>query len=279
MTQSPLNREAISWSYAILLVVVAAGVGLGVATIVDDELAQGIQKAVLMLIAGGLIGGVLKILLDDVVAARKRWDDAQTFVTNILGDLKEVHDRVERARLLIPAHQSAKTYGDELRDLLGSRVQLLNVHRALKTRNDVFRQDMQEKLEPLVHSMTDYLGDIATEFKNNYKDISNAQASYEVAVKATRSGVGGGATTQPHNTPWEKIQALPTTGLFLRDSSEDYEKRFTHPLDKASALLREELVRILRRERASAQSLTTYMRLLRNPSEPREPVRRRGMAR
>ena len=73
----------------------------------------------------------LKILIDDVVANRKRKEDTAQFLTNVLADLKSVYDRVGRARTLIPAHRSALTYRNEMRDLIEARVQLRNVVRAL----------------------------------------------------------------------------------------------------------------------------------------------------
>jgi hypothetical protein len=56
---------------------------------------------------------MLKVLLDDVVAAKRQREDAAAFVMNVLSDLKSVYDRVARARILIPAHKSVKTYGEE----------------------------------------------------------------------------------------------------------------------------------------------------------------------
>ena len=54
---------------------------------------------------------MVKVLLDEVAVVKRKREDAGTFVVNVLADLKSVYDRVARARILIPAHKSVKTYG------------------------------------------------------------------------------------------------------------------------------------------------------------------------
>ena len=53
------------------------------------------------------------------------------FYRNILSDFKSVYDRVEKARLLIEAHRTAITYGEQMRELIGGVVTLHNIKRAL----------------------------------------------------------------------------------------------------------------------------------------------------
>ncbi len=79
----------------------------------DIELTKVIYVGAATFLFGGLLGGVLKVFLDEVVAIKRRREDAAGFVANVLTDLKGVYDRVARARTLIPAHRSVKTYGEE----------------------------------------------------------------------------------------------------------------------------------------------------------------------
>jgi hypothetical protein len=65
---------------------------------------------------------LLKVQLDEVAAYKRKREDAASFVTNVLTDLKGVFDQVAQARILIPAHQSVATYGDEMRALITARV-------------------------------------------------------------------------------------------------------------------------------------------------------------
>jgi hypothetical protein len=266
MAEPSPPSETRSWLPAVALVVLAV-----VAAYAADrwllpagsDLHVELRKAALTIVAGGFVGGVLKILLDDVIAARRRWDDAATFVTNVLADLKAVYDRVERARLLLPAHQSAKTYGEEMRDLIDARVRLLNVVRALKKRTDGLAQPVRAALEQDVVRMERFIEGLTTEFRDSYKEISRAQAAYESAVKKALDAVDPRDVRAPEvrNEPWERILALPWTRVFVSADATQYRAEFAAPLDHASLVLREELARVLRRKRSSARSLEMAKRL------------------
>ena len=96
-------------------IAIAAGIsliGLLIAFQADakSELHKQLMSASLALLFGACFGGIVKMLLDQAVAEKRRRDDAALFVANALANLKKVYDHVERARLLIPAHQSAKTW-------------------------------------------------------------------------------------------------------------------------------------------------------------------------
>ena len=87
-----------------LLVIIPSFVAILVAPAVTEELRKALYAGAVTLIFAGLLGGLLKILLGDVAAVKRKREDAATFVINVLADLKSVYDRVARARVLIPAH-------------------------------------------------------------------------------------------------------------------------------------------------------------------------------
>ena len=152
---------------AILSLVKAIAIALGISLIgllfafhadAKSELHKQLISASLALLFGACFGGIVKMLLDQAVAEKRRRDDAAAFVANVLADLKKVYDHVERARLLIPAHRSAKTYGDEMReDVTLGVVQLRNVIRALQGRVAGVPVGLQDRVRPQVEAMKDYL--------------------------------------------------------------------------------------------------------------------------
>jgi hypothetical protein len=81
------------------VVLIPAALAIASARFVDVELRKGLYTGAITLVFGGLLGGLLKILLDDVIAARRKRDDAATFVRNVLNELKSVYDRVGYARM------------------------------------------------------------------------------------------------------------------------------------------------------------------------------------
>ncbi|HWM92386.1 MAG TPA: hypothetical protein VN493_16595 [Thermoanaerobaculia bacterium] len=173
------------------------------------------------------------------------------FVTNVLADLKSVYDRVARARLLIPAHKSVKTYGEQMRDLIEARVQLRNVTRALKLRPE----GLDEEIERCVRQMEEYLATLTTEFRDNYKALSDKQRGYEERAKEMVKRFAESDTdAEPPELPgfvWESISRLKTLSDFIGEGH-SYKEKFDGPLDKASELLRKELARILRNAGAIA---------------------------
>jgi hypothetical protein len=197
------------------------------------------------------MGGMLKILLDDVATVKRKREDAATFVTNVLADLKAVYDRVARARVLIPAHKSVKTYGDEMRNLIEARVQLRNVTRALEGRAEGIIDDTREKITRLVRQMETYLETLTCEFRDNYKPLSDKQRSYEertkVMIQRFAESEDGDVTPTLPGFVWDSIAHLKRLSDFIGEANE-YKAHFETPLDDASESLRNELARIIGRK-------------------------------
>jgi hypothetical protein len=217
----------------------------------DSELRKILVAGAVTLLFGAFFGGMVKLLFDELAATKRLRDDAAAFVTNVLTDLKNVYDQVARARVLIPAHKSAKTYGEEMRGLIEARVQLRNVVRALERRTDGVEEETRSEVTRRVKDqMEKYLETLTCEFRDRYKELSDAQRGYEARADAmVKAFADGSAQGQPPALPsfvWEQITKLPALADFIGDGAL-YRKGFEEPLDDASELLRTELARILRR--------------------------------
>jgi hypothetical protein len=217
--------------------------------VTDTEVKKVLLAGAGTLFFGGLLGGVLKLLLDEVLASKRRREDAAGFVTNVLADLKAVYDQVARARIVIPAHQSVKTYGDEMRGLIQARVQLRNVWRALERRADGVQEGVRSEIARRVHQMESYLEKLTAEFSANYKPLSDQQRAYEERAKAILERFAKDESgTVPPELPgfvWKSLSKLEVLSDFVGDGA-TYRQLFETPLDDASAGLRVELARILR---------------------------------
>jgi hypothetical protein len=245
---------------AILVVVVAVAAFWIAARLGSDnaELSKNLQNAALTLIYGALLGGVAKILLDDFDRRRQQRADHAQFIANVFADLKAVYDRVERARILLPAHQSALTFGNEMRDIIEARVKLLNVIRAL----DRDRFSSSEELKKHVNSMQNYLQALIRAFQRDYKRIADLQKRYESQVKAILEQLGRSANSEtitfPSNEPWEELCKLEEVRQFIEpslscgepqaardvkpaDHPSRYDTNFVGSLNEASRILRDEL--------------------------------------
>ena len=234
---------------AFLVVLVSSGVALLVAQQQSDmELRKALYGGAVGLVFAGLLGGVVKLLLDESTKATQRREDAANFVRNLLADLKSVYDRVGRARILIAAHQSASTYGSEMRDLIDARVKLRNIARALIGGAAGLSPQASATLGRDVKRMEQYLERLLEEFSDRYRGISELQSAYEKRVEARNKAFATSSDDEPGespNLPWRRIVDLPLLRDFLEQKRGLYFSDFEAPLDDASAVLRGELSRIL----------------------------------
>ena len=224
---------------ACALVFIGAGTGYAVAVVSSGKLADALWVASTTLVFGALLGGAVKFLLEDLQRLREQREERARFVKQVLDDLKSVHDRVERTRILIAAHRSALTYGNEMRDLINSAVQLRNVTRALDQTSEVLNKYRPE-LKLAVEWMTAYVDSLTGEFEANYKRIADKQDYYEVRAKRAREG----DEPPPENEAWDDMRRLGRLAEFLGIRSHAlfcYGVDFGKTLNAATWILRAEL--------------------------------------
>jgi hypothetical protein len=237
-----------------VVVAAAAVVALYISAVTaDTELKKALQTASLTLIFGALLGGFVKLLLDDFDRGRQERAEHAEFLIRILSDLKSVYDRTERAKVLIPAHQSVMTYGNEMRDLIEARTRLLNVIRAIKVQDVSGVEGDWVPLQVHIETMEAYIRRLIDDFQDHYKELSATQSKYEAKIKAYVEKAEKDplqAGQPPDNKPWEKIKELDSIKDLLNLDEKgmketNYYKQFVSQLDHASDLLTKQLRRIL----------------------------------
>ncbi len=190
-----------------------------------------------------VIGGLVQWILKDVDVRRQREKEKLNFYRNVLSDFKSVYDKVEKARLLIEAHRTAKTYGEQMRELIDGVVILHNIKRAL---NPEFPK-LKEELKPYIRGMNLFIKGLLNEYRDNYKRISVLQEIDEKRKtilkeeRAKHSKLDITSNDIPSGA-WEQMKILPKLGA-LRDDRKfrEYDSHFLKYLDKASAILRERI--------------------------------------
>lgn len=223
---------------SVVVVIVCVGVSFALAPHLTTKAGETLRSSAIALVFVALIGGLVKILLDDFQRVRARRAEQARFVSAVLADLKGVYDRVERARVVIKAHESAKTYGDEMRALIDARVQLRNVTRALEAGTSGITPERERRICTAVETMEKYLATLTDEFACKYKQISNAQRIYEARV-VNLLKTASETTQLPDNAPWKAIRVLDHLSDFIDGGT--YSTLFEKPLDDASHRLRNEL--------------------------------------
>ncbi|NVO58019.1 hypothetical protein HW561_19665 [Rhodobacteraceae bacterium B1Z28] len=260
--QTPSEPEEIRrWFFAIfLLAALIFGLSfLGVSHFAErlsegqEQMLVNLGTAGITLAFAGIVGGWIKHLFDTLNSAReisraeaekRREEEAarHDFVRALLADIKSVYDIVERARLLIGAHKSAKTYGEQMRNLPDAQVTLHNMRRALRPDTDGIGKDIGGQLR----AASAFVRELLDEFQDKYLQASIRQSEYEARKKRHMASIEDGNTPDDpvsdiHHPVWEfllELEELATLRATDKETFELYELRFLNHIDAASYKLR-----------------------------------------
>ncbi len=199
----------------------------------------------LTLVVVAVVGGFLREAFNRREAVRQKLDEEYQFYRNVLADVKSVYDAVERARLLIGAHRSAKTYGEELRAIIDARVTLHNLKRALIPE---FEARLAKELLPHMEACQRFIGKLITEYRSEYLTISRQQALDEAINKVRRDWIAKEAldpkSFEASQLAWGLIAALEQMGPLCTDEDDSYagyRTEFLSHIDAMSAIVRSRL--------------------------------------
>ena len=206
-----------------------------------------VGRAGLTLAFGGVLGGLVKRLFDDWEERKADAEARTAYIAQLLEDFKTVYNTVERARFLITAHKSAKTYGEQMRRLPDAIILLHNVKRSAKQGFPKLYVDLSE---PILHC-TIFLKKLVEEYRDEYLKVSRLQSQDEADNKALREAITDGDkprdSTLSHRG-WEEIADLDNVKVLLDATQEDaskgeheafqtYEEAFVQYIDIASHAL------------------------------------------
>ena len=155
---------------ALGLMVGAAGFFVGRSSV---HFGGDLGKALLTLGSGLILSGAVKVLLDQYQEQQRRRDDDHALRERLLADLRDVYDRMERARLMVTAHKSGNTYFKHMKDLIGCEAVLLKFKRTLDVRGDSTK-DVDPK-SVCVPNVLGYLRALRDEYATNYMRVAECQ--------------------------------------------------------------------------------------------------------
>ncbi|HPN69391.1 MAG TPA: hypothetical protein PLZ32_07725 [Saprospiraceae bacterium] len=188
------------------------------------------------------IGGLVQWILKEREAANQKEKETLNFYRNVLADFKSVYDKVEKARLLIQAHRTARTYGEQMQELIQGVVILHNIKRAL---NPGF-PNLKAELIPYINKMSYFIKDLLTEYRDNYLQISILQ---EIDEKQREKFIQEKLIDQNKevmvsdipSSSWKQIENLAKLSAIKDEKFNEYQANFLVPLDEASSILRKKI--------------------------------------
>ncbi|WP_270938598.1 hypothetical protein [Falsiroseomonas oryzae] len=237
-------RDSLSWAVVPALVLMAGAAlcgalyvyqELGVDRAEQRKLLAEAGKILMQLAAIGVVGAVVKTMLDSMLDDRRRRakqeDETRErrharsewladFRADKLRRLVAATNTVRRARVLIPAHGSAKTYGEQMRELqqVGLEIGLIRheIH-ALGAGEDNPAFPGWPALRDLLHRLERYLHDLVLEFLKEYE----ARAELQVKAEKARTDAERAALREQIR---REILGLPgVTGLLAEGSGPELE--------------------------------------------------------
>jgi hypothetical protein len=167
----------------LLILFVALGLAVGVLAAYMNTLCHNsgfgssCSSALMTLATGLIISGALKLLLDSYQDSKKERDEQHELRERLLEEMRDVYLRVERARLMIKAHNSAKAYNHQMSQLIGCQATLLRVRRTLNLRLD---DKNAQKNKYCFADIIGYLRALQNEFESNYNEIADSKNSCAV---------------------------------------------------------------------------------------------------
>jgi uncharacterized membrane protein YeaQ/YmgE (transglycosylase-associated protein family) len=229
-----LKSPSLSRVYVILAVVGAAAV-IALATIyfLEDDSGRRILRAesakgLIQLIGIGVIGAIIKFLFDTYQETQRRIDDLRAvarekssamaeFRRDKIGRIVQVTNTLRRAPVLIEAHRSARTYNEQMRQLIDAGLEL----RLVRHEIDALGGDEANiafpawpEIRAYFRPMDEYFGWLQQEFRGKSKILSELQA----AAERDRSR---------QQEVWEEIRRLPSiVDLLAETNAQSRETRF-----------------------------------------------------
>jgi hypothetical protein len=243
-----MGKGSGQYKFAIAIFAVGVAVGLAGAVVGFHFYGQSPQhfgvevgKTVLALGTGLILGGALKVMLDQYQATQLKQARDHELQERLLSDLRNIHDQAETARLMIAAHRSAKAYGEQMQRLIGCQVGLLKIKRSIDLRPTL--KDVSENAECLA-GMIGYLRALQHEYTDNYSAVADSQR-YDTAVSQRRLQelTATDASFDPDlassHGAWDllnDVKKFPVLDDFTRCGPK-YSAQFREPLNEVAALL------------------------------------------
>lgn len=201
------SRVLYAW---LIFLTLGAIIALGSLNVwVLDETARGqfaveSAKALLQVVTVAILGGLVKLLIDDQQRLQREANDErqrelreatdtrvraeanearlESFRTDKVRRLVGVTNVLRRAPVLIEAHRSARTYNEQMREIVNAGLELRLIRHETDAigpeRNPAFRE--WPRIRDAIREMEEYISWVAGDFRNHSKALSEKQQRAEM---------------------------------------------------------------------------------------------------
>jgi hypothetical protein len=219
------------------LCLVLAVVAIGLLSPADsDDLWTEAGKVALTAVGVAVIGGLVKFLFDqhayvrtqlelEIEQKREARAKRDTIIRDLIMELDGLRNSVERARRLIRAHRSARSYRDRMQEIIDTRVRAEGLERKVEALEDSdagLLEGARHRLISHLEKSNKYLDALIQEYEEKYKPVADLQRLDEETVDATLKAYAekvtrdGSSQVPDPEFRWRAWEAIKTPGRFPR---------------------------------------------------------------
>lgn len=231
------------WSALLAAALAAAAMAVAAVSgvVTGEDALRKLFDSLVTLAGAVVLTGVIGVTVDRATKARESRDQLHAQRLELARRLRSVHSDVKHAALLIAAHQTARTYGEQMRALLRSRVEIGDVR--FEIVNDVsLSAGSRDLLVKDLSAVAGYLEALTDEYGDQYLRVSAIQlATHEWELRRARALAdreqppdAGEVVVSP--VPWQELNrpdAFPCLAVLLESLDDE-------TVETASAILHAE---------------------------------------
>jgi hypothetical protein len=196
---------------AVLIVIVSVGAWYLVYDRVSDSeqerMLTGVSSVLLNLVLITLVGLIARQQLDGIATDRQRREELHRSRISVLNTTTRSYFQIKKALLVIGTHNSAKSYGEQIREIIDHRVDLQQVWNEGEA--DLYRFDERKEIAcglRRIDCLLDYL------FMNG-KSTMRALRSSNDKTKHLR----GNGTSDGNNSTWRRPTGQRSLAIRTRE--------------------------------------------------------------
>ncbi len=191
-TRAGLDRSAArivraSLAGAAMVAVLAAVVAVASGAVTGDQAWRKLFDSLVTLAGALVLTGGVGVVIEDANRRREARAHDREDRLALVARLRAVHSDLLRAARLIDAHRTALTYGEQMRALVETRVELSNLHFAAR-HAVTLDADGRADLVAQIHVVANYVRALIAEYREQYPRVSAIQrATHEWELAQART--------------------------------------------------------------------------------------------
>ncbi len=143
-------------------------------------------KILLQLLLLTALGTIVKIILENYNEAKKKAEielernkekeiERSQYFNSLRKDLINSIQNVRRSRSIIIANKSAKTYGEQMKEIMDAKFEVSDLKEEIANSEYSIKNSLKLESKKALNGIEKYISNLIIEYRENYKDLSETQ--------------------------------------------------------------------------------------------------------